>query len=167
MDASSFPRLRLTTPLLALASTFIAAGGFIHLREWLEVYRGVPASAPGSAVVRIGFPLTAVASVLVVLALGLAIRRRSRLIQPVILVALVMQAGSLAVLIATRMGSVLGWFEPIWTPGAEQTRAVEIAAIVALAALALAARADMSLTDGVRPALDAKPVARRLGFQEP
>ena len=134
--------MRFTTPMVVLSAMFIGAGGFVHLREWLDVYREVPASAPGAAVVRIGFPLNAAASLLLVISLVLVFRRPSRLTQPVILAAIAFQAASLATLIATRVGSVFGWSEPTWTPGAEQTRAVEAAAIVALLALAALSRRD-------------------------
>ncbi|MEY2403444.1 MAG: hypothetical protein QOD38_995, partial [Acidimicrobiaceae bacterium] len=42
-------------------------------------------------------------------------------------------AASLGSLILSRTGSVLGWKEPVWTDGANQARAVEIVALVALA----------------------------------
>lgn len=128
--------------MVALAAMFIGAGGFVHLRDWLGIYRLVPASASGAAVVRVGFPLNAAASLVLVIALVLVVRRRSRLTQPVIFGALAFQALSLATLIATRVSSVFGWSEPIWTPGAEQTRAVEVAAIIALLALAALSHRD-------------------------
>lgn len=136
--------MRLTTPAAVLSAMFIAAGGIIHLREWFEVYRHVPASTPGAAVVRVGFPVNAAASILLVIALVLVVRRASRLTHATIVIALAFQVASLATLFATRMGSVFGWSEPTWTPGAEQTRAVEAAAIVALLALAAVARRDRS-----------------------
>lgn len=132
----SIRRIRLTTPLVALSALFIGAGGFIHLRLWLDLYRHIPASSPGAAVVRVGFPLNVAASLACVLALILVFRRPSRLTQPVIFAALAFQVASLATLIATRVGSLFGWAEPTWTGGPEQTRAVEVAAIVALLALA-------------------------------
>jgi hypothetical protein len=122
--------------MVALSVMFISAGGFIHLREWLDIYRLVPADVPGAAVVRVGFPVNTAASLVFAIALVLVFRRHSRLTQPVIFAALAVQAASLATLIATRIGSVFGWSESTWTPGAEQTRAVEAAAIVALVALA-------------------------------
>ena len=128
--------------MVAISAMFIAAGGFIHLREWLDLYRHVPADSPGAAVVRLGFPLNAAASLILVIALIVTIRRPSRLTQPLFLSAIAFQAASLATLIATRNGSVLGWTEPSWTPGAEQTRAVEIAAIAALVAVAAFSRRD-------------------------
>ena len=44
--------------LIVVAAVFVAAEG-IHLREWLDTYRHVPASVPGAAVVRVGFPVNA------------------------------------------------------------------------------------------------------------
>lgn len=130
--------------MVALAAMFVGAGGIIHLRQWLEIYRQVPSNAPGAAVVRVGFPLNAAVSLafVVALVLVLTVRRSSRFAQPVILAAVVFQVASLATLVATRIGDVFGWSEPSWTPGAEQTRAVEIAAIVALLGLAALRRRE-------------------------
>lgn len=133
---------------------FIAAGGLIHLREWLNVYRLVPADAPGAAVVRVGFPLNTAASIVIVIALVVVVRRHSRLTQPLIFGALAFQAVALGTLIATRSASVLGWSEPSWTPGADQARAVEIAAIAALLVLAALCRRDRT---GLHSDLDAEP----------
>ncbi len=136
----SVRRVRPETLFLALSSEFILAGGFIHLREWLDVYRRVPATAPGAAVVRVGLPLNTAASLVIVIALVLVVRRRGRLTQPVIFGALAFQVASLATLIASRVDSVFGWSEPTWTSGADQTRAVELAAIAALIVLAALSR---------------------------
>lgn len=134
------PRL---TPLLVAAAAFVAAGGYVHLREWAETYRDVPAGTPGAAVVRIGFPVNGVVSILVaiglvMLATGVAKRR----VVPLVALAVGFQVASLAALITTRVGSLAGWSEPVWTRGANQTRAVEIGALVCLAAV-LAMRASV------------------------
>ncbi|HVF76423.1 MAG TPA: hypothetical protein VM938_15410 [Acidimicrobiales bacterium] len=136
----SIRRMPITTPMVVMSAMFVAAGGFIHARQWLDVYRHVPADAPGAAVVRIGFPLNAAASFLFVVALALVFRRPSRLTRPVVWAAVAFQVASLATLVATRVGSVVGWAEPIWTPAAQQTLAVEAAAIAALVVLALFSR---------------------------
>ena len=128
-----------TALLLATAATYVAAGGFVHLREWLETYRDVPAAAAGSAVVRIGFPLNAATSLVIAAALAFCAWRTSRFTPYVVAGAVVFQVGSLAALIATRTGSLFGWSEPIWTVGANQTVAVEIGALLSLAAVAVAA----------------------------
>ena len=122
----------LATPLVAVAAAFVAAGGWVHLREWLDTYRDIPADAPGAAVVTIGFPIHVVLSVLAVAALAGALVRWQRLLPLAILATALFQAGALASLILTRTGSLLGWSEPVWTRGAEQTRAVEIGALIAL-----------------------------------
>ena len=119
---------------MLIAAAFVAAGGYVHLREWLDTYRAVPAEAAGSFVVRIGFPVNVVISALVAVALVVTLFVAKRLAPLVAAAAVAFQAGSLAVLIGTRVGSVLGWAEPVWTPGADQTRAVEIGALVALMA---------------------------------
>jgi len=128
--------MRHTSPLVVAAAVFTLAGGFVHLREWLDGYRDVPASLPGSFVVRIGFPVNAAASVVLAAALTYCAVRASRLAPLVLAGAAVFQAGSLATLILTRTGSVLGWAEPVWTRGANQSRAVEIGALLALTAVA-------------------------------
>ena len=128
--------------MLAVAAMFVVAGGFVHLREWVEIYRDVPAQVPGSLVVRLGFPLNAAASVVIAAALAVCAARRMRFAPQVVAAAVLFQAASLAALIATRSGSLLGWSETGWTLGASQTRAVEIGALVALAAVALLAWQD-------------------------
>lgn len=129
---------RPTRPLLIVAAAFVLAGGWIHLREWLDTYRDVPSEAPGSWVVRIGFPVNAAVSVLLAAALVfVAFRGGRRLGLAVIGATVLFQAGSLAALIITRVDELFGWTEPTWTDGAEQTRAVEIGALVALVAAAV------------------------------
>ena len=125
--------------LLAAAAVFVAAGGFVHAREWLETYRNVPAEVAGSAVVRIGFPINVVISLLVVAALGWCALKRSRFTLHVAAAAAVFQLGSLAALVVSHRGSLFGWTEPTWTLGAQQTLAVEIGALVSLAGFALIA----------------------------
>lgn len=123
---------RLTTPITLAAAAFVAAGGAIHLREWLKTYRHVPGSVPGSFVVKVGFPINAAVSfVLAALLVVLAVRA-VRLAPLVVLGAAVFEAASLSSLILSRVGNVLGWKETAWTRGAEQTRAVEIGALLAL-----------------------------------
>ena len=143
---------RTTTPLVLASAVFIAAGGFIHLREWLETYRDVPSQAPGADLVRVGFPLNAGLSLLVALALvaTLVVARRFQLVA--VAGAMAFQAGSLAVLIGTRIGTVAGWTEPVWTMGADQTRAVEIGALLCLGALMLVRLVDGRLTMPPEPA---------------
>lgn len=124
---------RPAAPLLILASLFVAAGGFIHLREWLDTYRHVPASLPGADVVRVGFVLNAAASAVLVVALLAAVFAGRRLTALVLAAAALFEAASLATLIQTRRGTVLGWMESGWSRGATQTRAVEIGALIVLA----------------------------------
>lgn len=123
-------------PLVAAAAALVTAGGWVHLREWLDTYRDVPASSPGSFVVRIGFPVLVVASVALAAALVVAATRAPQLLLPAVAAGLLLETGALVILVATRTGSVLGWAEPIWTRGAEQSRAVEAGALVVLALLA-------------------------------
>ena len=125
-------RNRLARPMLLAAAAFTAAGGYVHLTEWLDTYRDVPSAAPGSWLVRIGFPVNAGVSLVAAVALVVAATRRPKLAAPAIVATFLCQAASLAFLIGSRTGSVLGWTEPIWTEGAERSRALEIAAMAAL-----------------------------------
>ena len=126
---------RRTTPLLLVAAVFVAAGGFIHLRDWLEIYRSVPFSVAGAGVVRVGFPINVGVSVVLAVALVVTVFRWRRFAPVVVGATLVFQAASLAALIVSRTGSLAGWMEPAWTDGANQTRAVEIGAMAALTAV--------------------------------
>lgn len=143
-------RNRLARPMLLAAAAFTAGGGYVHLAEWLDTYRDVPAEAPGSWLVRIGFPVNTAVSLVAAVALVLAATRLPKLAAPAIVGTFLFQAASLAFLIGSRTGTVLGWTEPIWTPGAERSRALELAAMAAL----LAAVA-------IRPARRATPAAAR------
>ncbi len=127
-------------PLVLAAAAFTLAGGAAHLREWLDSYRDVPADAPGAFVVRIGFPASAAAALVIAVALVATIWVARRFAPYVVGAAIAFNAASLGTLIATRTGSVLGWTEPVWTPGADQIRALEIGALVVLAASVLVAR---------------------------
>lgn len=145
-----------TALLLAAAATYIAAGGFVHLREWLDTYRDVPAAAAGSAVVRLGFPLNAATSLMIAAALAFCAWRKSRFTRYIVAGAVLFQVGSLGALIATRTGSLFGWSEPIWTLGANQTVAVETGALLSLAAVAVAAavqRRESSRAELMLPAV--------------
>jgi len=136
-SSSIVPKLRRPAALLLLLSAvFVAGGGFVHLREWLETYRHVPTSLPGAAVVRVGFVINAAASAVLVVALVAAVFARRRVAVLFVASTALFEAASLATLIQTRRGSVLGWMETGWSRGATQSRAVEIGALVALGAAA-------------------------------
>jgi hypothetical protein len=129
--------MRDTRPMVAIAAAFVLAGGYVHLREWLDTYRHVPSGVDGSFVVKLGFPVDAVISVVLAIALVASVVRWPRRAPIAVAAAIGFEAASLATLILTRTGSVLGWAEPIWTDGAEQTRAVEIGALLTLAVVAV------------------------------
>lgn len=126
---------RRTTPLLVIAAVFVVAGGFIHLRDWLDIYRSVPSSVTGAGVVRVGFPINVGVSALLAVALVVTIFKLRRFAPLVVGATLIFQAGSLAALIVSRTGSLAGWMEHAWTVGASQTRAVEIGAMATLMAV--------------------------------
>lgn len=126
--------------MLLAAAAFTAANGYVHLTEWLDTYREVPSAAPGSWLVRIGFPVNAGVSLVAAVVLVLAATRLPRLALPAIVGTISFHAASLAFLIGSRTGTVLGWTEPIWTEGAERSRALELAAMAALLAAAVLRR---------------------------
>ncbi len=128
-------RHKLVTPLVVVSVAFVAAGGFIHLREWLDTYRDLPSMVPGAEVVKIGFPVNAAASLVAVVALGVAVVWKAGWLRRIVGVVAAFQAGSLAALVISRNGTLFGWTEPVWTAAAEQTLAVGIGALVALGAL--------------------------------
>ena len=123
---------------LVAAAVAVLAGGAVHFHEWLTSYRRVPAIIPGSALVRIGFPLNAAASLIAAAAIAVCAFRKSKFTPWVIGGAVLFQVASLASLILSRTGNVFGWSEMGWTPGANTTRLVEIAALTALAVAAVA-----------------------------
>jgi hypothetical protein len=126
---------RPAAPLLLLSALFVAAGGVIHLREWLDIYRDVPASLPGADVVRLGFLINAAVSAGIAVALLGAVFLGRRASAAIVAGAALFEAASLATLVWSRRGSVFGWTETGWSRGATQTGRVEIGALVVLAAL--------------------------------
>ncbi len=131
----SFPRpddRRAISLLIAAGAMFTIAGGYVHLREWLEAYRHIPSAVPGSFVVREGFIVNVVMSVVASVALVATLIKRSKATPYVIAGAFAFQAGSLVTLLVSRTSSVFGWSERGWTLGASQTRAVEIGALLVL-----------------------------------
>ena len=96
MSTAASNRHRVHAPLQLAAAVFLAAGGFIHLREWLDSYRFVPASAPGAAVVRVGFPVNAAVSLLFAVAVGVTVFALRRFAPRVQVAAIIFQASALA-----------------------------------------------------------------------
>ena len=122
-------------PIVLAAAAYVLAGGFVHLREWLDLYRYLPASVPGSAVVRLGFPINVALSVMAAAALVFTARASTRWAWMAVIGSVLFQAGSLAAVIRSRMGSLLGWSELGWTRAAKQSLLVEVAALAMLVAL--------------------------------
>ncbi|HEV3401508.1 MAG TPA: hypothetical protein VG078_06760 [Acidimicrobiales bacterium] len=121
-------------PLLVAAAVCTAGGAYVHLREWLALYRHLPATIPGSAVVRVGFPLHAVmAGGLAVLLLFCALRG-GRLVRYVVGGTLAFQFGAVAALVVSRTGSLFGWSEATWTGGATEALLTALGAIASLGA---------------------------------
>lgn len=132
-----------SAPLLVAGAVYVAASGYVHLREWLDLYRHVPSNIPGSAVVRVGFPITAAVSGGLAVALLAGARRGGRSLGYVVAGALAFEAGSAVALVLSRTGSLFGWSEATWTGGASQALLTEVAAVALLsfaAAIAPASR---------------------------
>lgn len=142
-------RRTVSAPILGFAALYTLAGGYVHLDQWWNGYRAIPASVPGSWVVRVGFPANAAAAALVAIALVVALRRRS-LAVPALLAAMGLSGATLALLVATRLGTVFGWSEPAWTPGAEQARAVAVGALLVTALGVVGSRAALGSLDHTR-----------------
>lgn len=130
---------RFVTPLVVAAGIFVLAGGFVHAREWWDVYRDLPSSVPGAAVVRVGFPINALVSAVVAGALLVAALRPAWL-SAVVGVALALQVGSAAALVASSEGTLLGWSEPGYSLAARQALAVEAGAVLCLVGVGLLRR---------------------------
>lgn len=90
---------------------------------------------------RVGFPVTAGMALALAVGLVATMWVARRFAPHVAGAAIAFNVVSLGTLIATRTGSVFGWTEPVWTPAADQIRAVEVGALVALAASVLVGRA--------------------------
>ena len=129
---------RPTLALLALAAALVAAGGVLHLRDWLSTYRAVPWEVPGAWVVRVGFLVNAAVSVVVGVGLVAAAILFRRLLGVATAATIGFQLASIAAVILSRHGGVFGWVEQGWTTQARQVLAVEIAAVGVLVAAQLA-----------------------------
>lgn len=129
-------------PLALVAALFTLAGGVVHLREWLDIYRDVSADVPGSAVVQVGFPLNAAVSLMLASALVATAIVARRLALPVRLATVTFMALSLVALLLSRTVGVLGWMERGLSPAAAQTLAVEIGALVVLGLTMLVTRSN-------------------------
>ena len=123
-----------SAPLLVAAAAYTAGGAYVHLREWLALYRDLPASIPGAAGVRVGFPLHAgMAGGLAVLLLCCALRG-GRLVRYAVGGTLAFQFGAVAALVVSRTGSLFGWSEATWTGGATEALLAALGAIASLGA---------------------------------
>lgn len=150
----------LDRPLVLLAAVFTAAGGVVHLREWLDTYRDVPASVPGAAIVRVGFPVIAGVSVVLAVLLVATVFLWLHLRRPARLAAAALATASLAALVVSRNGSLLGWMESGWSRGAKQAAAVEVGALLTLLlAMVVAHRSERGAAEADGPAVS-RGVAR-------
>lgn len=118
----------MTARLIRLfAALLLVAGGLVHLELWNGGYRAIPKIGPLFMANFLGSIALAVALV--------ASRRAS-----IALAGILFAAGSLAALVLSRTVGVLGFTEAIWTTEATKTLAVEVGAIVALAAALMVQR---------------------------
>ncbi|HUR76849.1 MAG TPA: hypothetical protein VMZ22_02800 [Acidimicrobiales bacterium] len=129
-----------TVPLSIMSAIPLLAGGALHFRDWSRTYRAVPWEVPGAWVVRVGFPVNGLISVVLAVVLVAAAAKCWPSLRYAVAAAVGFQASSIAALVLSRQGSFFGWTEPIWSPEARQILAVEILTIVGLVALAIASR---------------------------
>jgi len=132
-------RALLRTVLRVSTAAFVLAGGFIHYRLWQEQYKDLAATVPGRWVTRTGFPINAASSfVLAVGLIAIGFSLFARLRPLVLLGALALELGSIAMLVTTRYRAVFGWKEPDWgdwSGGPKRTIVVEILAVLGLLAV--------------------------------
>ena len=123
--------------LATLATMFVVAGGVVHLCEWAETYRHVPASAPGAFVVQQGFLAHALAAVLIGAALLVLAWRRPKggWVVATALAGIALQAATVTGLFLSRNAGVFGWRESGWSTGATQSLAVALDALALLVIL--------------------------------
>ena len=137
--------------LLGISAVYTAANAYVHADQWLNGYRRIPTSIAGWWVVRAGFPVAAVTAAVLAVALLVAIRVTA-LTVPTLAATAALHVGSLIALIVTRTGSLFGWSEPVWTLGANQARATELGALLAIALTAAALRLHAGSARAVRAA---------------
>jgi hypothetical protein len=131
------------------AAVAVAAGGVLHLCLWNSDYREIPDGAvPGLWVVKVGFPLNAVVSIVVAIAVaGVALGIIRGFRRPILAVALAVQAGSVAALVLSRGPGIFGWTETGYSTDAKGILAAEVLAIVLLVATeVLASRTEADET---------------------
>jgi len=140
------------TILRVCAAALVLAGGVIHFRVWQQKYQDLPAAVPGRWVVRTGFPLNAAASLVIAVGLiAIGFSTFARLRPFVLLAALGLELGSIAILVTTRYRSVFGWIEKgDWGTDPKRTIVVEILAVVAILAVIVFDR-DRTRRDDVVP----------------
>lgn len=119
----------------------VLAGGLLHLKIWNSDYRTeelLPSEVPGSWVVKTGFPINAVVSVVVAAAIAACAFGLIRVIRPYILpIALAVEVASIGALIASRQSSIFDWSEKGYDGDAKLVLVVEIVTIVLLIAAAV------------------------------
>ena len=124
-------------PLTIMSAVPLITGGALHLRDWSRTYRAVPWEVPGAWVVRVGFPLTGLISVVLAVLLVACAAKRWGSLAYVVGAAIAFQASSIGALVLSREGTFLGWTEPVWSADARQILALEILTIVGLTAVAV------------------------------
>lgn len=136
---------RLRRAVIGAAGLAVLAGGLLHLNTWNSDYREIPDGVvPGLWVVKVGFPVNTLASVLLAAGLiAVAFGALSRIRLVVLGAALALQVGSIAALIVSRGPGIFGWSEKGWEGDAVQILIVEVvAAALLVAAFVLDRRAS-------------------------
>lgn len=120
-----------TGVLRVVGAVLVLVGGVLHYLIWDEDYRSIPDGAvPGLDVVKVGFPVNTVISVLLAVAVLIFARR------PIVwLAAALFEAAGIGALVLSREGSLFGWKEPDWSTDAKRVLTVEVLAVIALGLL--------------------------------
>lgn len=134
-------------PLTIMSAVPLITGGALHLRDWSRTYRAVPWEVPGAWVVRVGFPVNGLISVVLAVLLVASAAKRWPALRYVVGATIAFQASSIAALVLSRRGTFFGWTEPVWSFEARQILALEILTIVGLTAVAVSLFVARSRSD--------------------
>lgn len=117
-----------------VAAVLVLLGGILHLQLWNKTYRNLPSQYPGAWVVKDGFPVNGVLSILLAAALVITASGLLDLAPRLIgFLALLLEAGSIAALALSRSShGIFSWRESGWNTDAKRVIFVELAAVLVL-----------------------------------
>src|SRR3954452_16211235 len=98
--------------LRGAAALLVLVGGLLHYQVWNKTYRHLPTQIPGVWVVKQGFPVNVLLSIVMAVLLGLtAVGMWAALGRLLALVALALELGSIAFLVLSRGPGIMSWQE--------------------------------------------------------